>query len=59
MDKGGIGEMVATIGAGMLALSMALVFVFAESGQPLHNVLQIGGFCLLAAGFVLWKVGKV
>lgn len=55
--KKSVGKTIATIGVGMIALSIILVFV-GVSGAVLHNVLQIGGLLLAIGGLVVWKVLK-
>ena len=52
------GKIVLTIGLGMIAVSMVLVFL-GISGAVLHNVLQLGGIAVAVVGFILWKVVKI
>lgn len=52
-----VGKTITTIGVGMFALSIVLVFV-GVSGAVLHNVLQGGGILLAIVGLVIWKVLK-
>lgn len=55
--KRSVGKTITTIGVGMIALSIVLVFA-GVSGAVLHDVLQIGGLLLAIAGLVVWKVLK-
>ncbi|MBD1942345.1 hypothetical protein H6F50_08245 [Coleofasciculus sp. FACHB-712] len=52
------GKIVLSIGLGMIAVSIVLVFL-GISGAVLHNVLQLGGIAVAVVGFILWKVVKV
>ena len=52
------GKRIATLGAGMLALSVVLVFL-GVSGATMHNILQLGGIGILIIGLVLWKAVKI
>ncbi len=52
------GKIVLTIGLGMIAVSIVLIFL-GISGAVLHNILQLGGIVVAVVGFILWKVVKV
>ena len=56
--KRSLGKTITTIGVGMFALSMVLIYVLGVSGAMLHNVLQLGGLLLAVIGLVMWKVLK-
>lgn len=51
------GKRIATVGATMLAASVALAFT-GVAGAMLHNTLQLGGIGLLVIGLVIWKLLK-
>lgn len=55
--KRSVGKTIATIGVGMIALSIILVFA-GVSGAVFHNVLQVGGLVLAIVGVVVWRVLK-
>ncbi|MEW5858847.1 MAG: hypothetical protein AB1861_15900 [Cyanobacteriota bacterium] len=52
------GKIILTIGLGMIAVSIVLIFL-GISGAMLHNILQLGGIAVAVVGFILWKVVKV
>ena len=58
VKEGKLGKLIATIGAGMFAVSIVLVYA-GISGKSLHNILQLGGLGALIIGLILWKAVKI